>query len=96
MEVTTAMVEKLAHLARLQFTDKELAAYTGDLQNMVAFVEQLNAVNTNGIEPLLHMGNTVNNLRTDEISGSISRQEALLNAPVTDGIYFKVPKVIKK
>jgi aspartyl-tRNA(Asn)/glutamyl-tRNA(Gln) amidotransferase subunit C len=96
MEVSTALVEKLAHLARLHFTKEELENYRGDLQNMIAFVEQLNAVNTTNIQPLMHMGDAVNNLREDLIEGSIERSEALLNAPKTDGEYFVVPKVIKK
>ncbi|MFY7898768.1 MAG: Asp-tRNA(Asn)/Glu-tRNA(Gln) amidotransferase subunit GatC [Chitinophagaceae bacterium] len=96
MEVTTALVQKLAHLARLHFTDEEMQQYTTDLQNMVSFVEQLNAVNTTNVAPILHMGDAVNALREDVIEGSATREESLLNAPLTDGVFFKVPKVIKK
>jgi len=63
---------------------------------MIAFVGQLNEVDTTGVEPLLHMGDAVNVLREDAIQGSITREAALLNAPDTDGTFFKVPKVIKK
>lgn len=63
---------------------------------MISFVEQLNEVNTAGIEPMLHMGNAANMLREDVQQGSVSREEALLNAPESDNEFFIVPKVIKK
>jgi len=96
MEVTSNLVEKLAHLSRLQFSEAEKTAYTSDLQNMIAFVEKLNEIDTTGVEPLLHMGDAVNALRDDVVKGSVTRQEALLNSPAKDAQYFKVPKVIKK
>ncbi len=49
-----------------------------------------------GVEPLLHMSDNVNVLREDEVKGSIERKEGLKNAPQQDGVFFKVPKVIKK
>ena len=96
MEVTDQLVDKLAHLSRLSFNDTEKVEIKKDLQSMIAFVEKLNELDTTGVEPLLHMGDAVNVLRTDEVKGSISREEALLNAPIKDGQFFKVPKVIKK
>jgi len=96
MEVTESMIDNLAHLARLRFSDEEKASLKADLQKMIAFVEQLQEVDTTGVEPLIHMSDTVNVLREDEIKGSISRKEALLNAPIKDESFFKVPTVIKK
>ena len=90
------MVDKLAHLARLQFNEAEKASIKTDLQRMIQFVEKLNELDTTGIEPLLHMSDNVNVLRDDEVKGSIDRTEGLKNAPVQDGVFFKVPKVIKK
>ena len=49
---------------------------------MISFVEKLNELNLDGVEPLLHMSDEVNVLREDEIKGSVSREEALRNAPV--------------
>ncbi len=95
MEINDSTVEKLAHLARLQFNDSEKASIKKDLQNMIGFVEKLNELNLDGIAPLLFMSTEVNVLRDDEIKGSISREEALQNAPLHDGEFFKVPKVIK-
>jgi len=63
---------------------------------MIAFVEKLNELDTTGVEPLLHMSDEINVLRQDEIKGSISREDALKNAPVHDEQFFKVPKVIRK
>jgi aspartyl-tRNA(Asn)/glutamyl-tRNA(Gln) amidotransferase subunit C len=95
MEVTDSMIEKLAHLARLRFNDMEKEEIRHDLQRMIAFVEKLNELDLEGIEPLVHMSDEVNVLREDEIKGSISREEALKNAPLHDDQFFKVPKVIK-
>lgn len=90
------MVDKLAHLSRLQFTETERVEIKNDLQRMIAFVEKLNELNLDGVEPLLFMSEEVNVFREDEIKGSISREEALKNAPLHDSQFFKVPKVIKK
>jgi aspartyl-tRNA(Asn)/glutamyl-tRNA(Gln) amidotransferase subunit C len=95
MEVNDALIENLANLARLKFDDSEKEEIKKDLQRMISFVEKLNELNTDGVEPQLHMTNETNVLREDELQGSVSREEALKNAPSTDGTYFKVPKVIK-
>jgi aspartyl-tRNA(Asn)/glutamyl-tRNA(Gln) amidotransferase subunit C len=96
MEVNDAMIEKLAHLARLKFNDAEKQEIKTDLQRMIVFVEKLNELDLEGVEPLLHMSDEVNVLREDEVKGSVSRLEALKNAPSHDEQFFKVPKVIKK
>ncbi|HKB45104.1 MAG TPA: Asp-tRNA(Asn)/Glu-tRNA(Gln) amidotransferase subunit GatC [Chitinophagaceae bacterium] len=96
MEVNDAMIDKLAHLAKLQFNDAEKQEIKNDLQRMIAFVEKLNELDLTGVEPMLHMSDEINVLREDEIKGSISRKEALKNAPLHDDKFFKVPKVIKK
>ena len=96
MEVNDAMVDKLAHLSRLQFDETEKREIKNDLQRMIGFVEKLYELNLEGVEPMLFMSNEVNVLREDEIKGSISREEALKNAPLHDEQFFKVPKVIKK
>ncbi len=95
MEVNDAMVDKLAHLARLKFNEAEKQEIKTDLQRMIGFVEKLNELDLENVEPLLHMSGEVNVLREDEIEGSVSRSEALKNAPLHDEQFFKVPKVIK-
>lgn len=95
MKVDDAMFDKLAHLSRLQFNETEKAEIKNDLQRMIGFVEKLNELDLDGVEPMLFMNDDVNVLREDEIKGSISRDEALKNAPLHDEQFFKVPKVIK-
>jgi len=94
MEVNDAMVDKLAHLARLRFNEEEKLEIRSDLQRMIAFVEKLNELDLDAVEPLLHMSDEVNVLREDEVTGSVSREQALRNAPVHDEQFFQVPKVI--
>lgn len=96
MEISTALVENLANLSKLQFAEADRAAIQQDLQRMVGFIAELDTVDSTGVEPLLHMGDAANVLREDTISGSVSRAEALSNSPVNDTEFFKVPKVIKK
>jgi len=67
MKVDTALIDNLAHLARLEFNDEEKAELQKDLQSMIAFVEKLNEVDTTGVKPLLHMSSEINVLRNDEI-----------------------------
>ena len=96
MEVNDALVENLANLARLQFNEGEKEIIKNDLQRMIHFVDKLNELDTAGVAPLLHMTDNENILREDVVQGSISREEAVKNAPDTDGVFFKVPKVIRK
>jgi aspartyl-tRNA(Asn)/glutamyl-tRNA(Gln) amidotransferase subunit C len=95
MEVNDKLVEKLARLARLRFEDEEKEAIKNDLQRMIGFVEKLKELDLDTIPPLLHMSDEVNVLREDEIKGSVSREEALKNAPQHNDQFFLVPKVIR-
>lgn len=90
------MISQLANLARLEFDEKDTARIREDLARMISFVEQLQEVDTVGVEPLLHMTENLDVLRADEISGSMDRETALNIAPDADQQYFYVPKVIKK
>ena len=96
MEVNDLLIDNLAKLSHLSFSEQEKKEIKADLQEMISFIEKLKEVNTEGVEPLLHMSTNINVLRDDVVQGSVSREEAVKNAPETDGTYFKVPKVIKK
>ncbi len=96
MEVNDEMIDKLANLARLKFDEAEKQEIKKDLQRMIAFVEKMNELDLENVEPLLHMSDEINVLRDDVVEGSVSRSEALQNAPHHDEQFFKVPKVIKK
>lgn len=96
MEVNDQMVDKLAQLARLEFAQDEKKAIKNDLQRMIDFVHKMDEVNTGHVEPLLHIGTSKNVLRIDKAEGMIPTKDAMKNAAVNDGVFFKVPKVIKK
>lgn len=96
MEITTKMVNHLAHLARLEFRQEQVEAFRLDLASMVEFIEKLSELKTEGVEPLLFMSDTTNVWRPDILTNSLEREQAMRNAPLTDGTYFKVPTVIKK
>lgn len=96
MIIDVKLIDDLANLARLRFEETEKEGIRNDLQNMIAFVEKLQSVDTNEVKPLLFINKEINVLREDNIQGSISREQALLNSPIQDTTFFKVPKVIKK
>ena len=96
MEVNDELVDKLAGLAMLSFNIEEKEAIKNDLQKMLEFIRKLDEVNTDGVEPLLHMSQNINFQREDIVTGTCTAEQALLNAPVKDSRFFKVPTVIKK
>lgn len=87
-------VDEVAHLARLEFNDEAKAEILNDMNNMLAFVDKLNELDTEGVEPLIYMTHERNIMREDEAVKTVSQKEALKNAPKKDSDYFKVPKVI--
>jgi aspartyl-tRNA(Asn)/glutamyl-tRNA(Gln) amidotransferase subunit C len=92
--VTLKDVEHIAELARLKFSDEELQSFTHQLNEILKYVEKLNELDTENVEPLSHPVEGNNAFREDELRPSISREEALKNAPDSDDEFFKVPKVI--
>ncbi len=96
MQVDDALIEKLSKLSMLQFNDAEKVEIKNDLEKMIGFIDKLSELDTAGVEPLLHISNNKNVLRNDVPGNMLSRDEALQNAPHHDGVYFKVPKAIKK
>ncbi|MGN6531496.1 MAG: Asp-tRNA(Asn)/Glu-tRNA(Gln) amidotransferase subunit GatC [Ginsengibacter sp.] len=96
MIVNNALIDKLAHLSRLEFDDEEKEVIKNDLEKMIGFIDKLNELDTTGVEPLLHLSENVNIFRTDTVKGQISRKDVFKNAPLHDDEFFKVPKVIKK
>lgn len=94
MAVTLNDVEHIAELARLKFSDKELKSFTHQLNGILKYVEKLNELDTENVEPLSHLVEGNNAFREDKLKPSLNREEALKNAPESDGEFFKVPKVI--
>jgi aspartyl-tRNA(Asn)/glutamyl-tRNA(Gln) amidotransferase subunit C len=94
MAVTQADVEHVAILAHLQFSPEEKEKLTAQLNTILTYMDQLNTLNTDQIEPLSHVIALSNVFREDVTSPGVSRQEALKNAPARTEKFFKVPKVI--
>lgn len=96
MKIDNELVDKLAELAKLEFDEEGKKKLIADLEGIFAMVEKLEEVNVDGVEPLIYMTGEKNVLRKDVVKDTVSKEEALLNAPQRDSDYFKVPKVIKK
>lgn len=96
MKLDLQTVEKLAELAKLEFTEEEKAELLNDLNRILEFMDKLNELDTTGVEPLVYMNDEVNVLRVDEVIQELTHEEALLNAPKKDSDYFRVPKVLEK
>ena len=96
MKIDRETVDKIAHLARLDLTEAEKERSITELSEILSFMAKLNELDTAGVEPLIYMNDEVNVLRADEVIQEMTREEALLNAPLKTTEYFKVTKVIQK
>ncbi len=96
MKIDKDLVDKIAHLARLEFDDQQKVKIEQDLNNILSFMESLNELDTSSVEPLIYMTEEKNVFRKDEQKQEISHDEALKNAPKKDSDYFRVPKVIEQ
>jgi aspartyl-tRNA(Asn)/glutamyl-tRNA(Gln) amidotransferase subunit C len=95
MKIDRTTLEKIAHLARLEIDEKDIPKMMEDMSKMVSFVEKLNEVDTEGVEPLTTMSHEINSLREDEVKDQLSKEEVLKNAPKRDKDFFRVPKVLE-
>ena len=89
-------IEKVAELARLNLKPEEKAKLSKDLGNILEYVKQLEALDTREVEPTSHVLNLENVFRKDEVKPSDVRDKALEHAPLRDGKFFKVPKVVDR
>lgn len=96
MSVTKKDVKKIAELARLEFTELELDSYTTEMNKMLDYVDKLNELDTEDVQPLSHPIENTNVFRNDEVKESTEREDALKNAPDKSSEDFKVPKVISQ
>jgi len=92
--LTGDQVRWVAHLARLEFSPEELDVFTDQLSKIVDYVNQLQQINTDGVEPLSHALPIHNVFRPDEVKPSLSANEALANAPDRKGDFYGVPAVL--
>ena len=96
MKIDIKTIEKLASLSKLNFSEEELDLISKDMTKMVDFINQLDEIDTEGVEPLIHVNEGFNNWREDEIREMLDQKEALSNSPIKDSTYFKLPKVLDK
>lgn len=96
MEITDEMIDKLAKLAKLQFKDEQKENIKQDLSKIIAFVDKIEEMDTEGVEPLIHINQEFNVLREDEVQVTISQTQALKNAPSKDSDYIKISTVLSK
>jgi aspartyl-tRNA(Asn)/glutamyl-tRNA(Gln) amidotransferase subunit C len=92
--IPTEQIEHIARLARLRFEPDELQGFTAQFNQILAYVEKLGEVDTEGVEPMTGVVHGASTLREDEPGPTLSAAEALRNAPKKKEGFFSVPKVI--
>ena len=95
MSTDIQTIRKLAHLARLEFSEDKEQVMLQDLNKILNWMDKLNELNTDHVEPLIHMTEEVNVMREDLAQNTVTHEEALRNAPKKDSDYIRVPKVIE-
>ncbi|MEL6672634.1 MAG: Asp-tRNA(Asn)/Glu-tRNA(Gln) amidotransferase subunit GatC [Bacteroidota bacterium] len=96
MQITDELLDKLATLSRLHLDPTQRGELKQDLQKMLDFVEQLRAVDTAGVAPLIHIHEGPTPMASDEPLPPLHPEDALKNAPEKKDTFFQVPKVVKK
>jgi len=93
-KIDQAQVRKVARLARLELTDAEAAEFASQLSAIINYVEKMNELDTEDVQPLAHCLPVSNVFRQDRVKQSLGTEAALANAPQRDGEFFKVPKIL--
>lgn len=94
MSLSAKQVRDVAHLARLELSDADIETMARQLNSIVDYVDLLQKVNTDGVEPLVHAIELHNVFRADEPATSLAPDEALANAPERSGDFYGVPAVL--
>ncbi|WP_099157689.1 Asp-tRNA(Asn)/Glu-tRNA(Gln) amidotransferase subunit GatC [Virgibacillus ndiopensis] len=94
-DISKDQVKHVANLARLAITDEEAEKFTDQLSSIIKYAEQLNELDTDGVEPTTHVLDLKNVLRKDEPKEWITQEDALKNAPDKKGDYFRVPSILE-
>ena len=95
MSIERADIEKLALLARIAISDEQIAPTTGRIASVIALVDQLQAADTDGVDPMAHPMDAVQRLRADEVSETDNREAFQAIAPSTEEGLYLVPRVIE-
>ena len=97
MKLDDATLDRIAELSKLDFSDPSArAAILLDMERVLGFVAKLEELDTAGVEPLIFMTEGEDVLRDDVANLEMTKAEALMNSPVKDSDYFKVPRVVDK
>lgn len=94
MKVNIETIQKIAHLGRLELGSKDEESFFNDFNKILDWMDKLNEVNTDNVQPLIHMSDEVNVMREDVALNTLDHDRALLNAPKKDSNYFRVPKFL--
>ncbi len=86
-------VKHVAKLARLELTDEEVNKYSQQLGSILKYVEQMNEIDTTGIEPMPHAIPVYNVMREDVVKYEQTKEELMANAPFEEDGFFRVPKI---
>ena len=95
MSVDDATVRRIAHLARIKVEDDEVAHLKGELNAILAWVEQLQAVDVEGVEPMTSVTPMTMKMREDQVTDGEIADQVTRNAPMSDDNFFLVPKVVE-
>ncbi|MGY8808597.1 MAG: Asp-tRNA(Asn)/Glu-tRNA(Gln) amidotransferase subunit GatC [Fidelibacterota bacterium] len=95
-KVSQEEVKKIAGLSRLSLSKEELVKYTGDMNNILDYMDLLNEVDTDNIDELVNVHDMKSPLRGDEFEESLSKDSVIENSPESSEDYIKVPIVLKK
>ncbi len=95
-EITRETVEYVANLAQLTLDDATKDRLAGELQDILGYIERLDELDTTGVEPMMHAIDVSNVMREDTVEQWMTREQALMNAPETDGEYIIVPRILEQ
>ncbi len=95
MKISKQEVEHVAKLARLELSEQEMTLYTGQLSDILTYIEKLNELDTSQVEATAHVLDIKNVMRDDVPSTCLTQEQALANAPDKDAGHYRVPKIIE-
>jgi aspartyl-tRNA(Asn)/glutamyl-tRNA(Gln) amidotransferase subunit C len=93
-KIGVEQVAKVAKLSRLELSDKQAGEFAGQLAAIIEYVNKMNELDTEGVEPLAHCLPISNCLRADEVADSLGTEKTLAGAPRRDGPFFLVPRIL--
>ena len=93
-KISSSDVRKVAQLARLELPEDQIETYTAQLEEILSYVNQLQAIDTQNVHPTSRAVEVVNSMREDSVEVNCSREDILNQAPHREGDFFRVPKIL--